>query len=155
MAPGLASGIKAVVHEHDIARITITSPAESFEGVAAYLDMNNIQVRETHFRKKDSDSVFTFILSLKNLYNSDTVIRGLKERFPGNILIEDGLGALSLIGDGLNDNTAALPETLGMLRVENIEVLGVTTTSFRISLLVNNTDLEKGTHLCHRKWIKS
>jgi len=32
-------------------------------------------------------------------------------------------------------------------------VLGITTTSFRISLLVPREQVEKGVQLCHSRWV--
>ncbi|MCP4625676.1 MAG: hypothetical protein GY850_19480 [bacterium] len=71
---------------------------------------------------------------------------------PG-IEFDTDLAALSLIGEGLNRNNLPLIEALDLLIDNGIPVLGITTTSFRISLLVPRSRIKKSVRLCHNRWV--
>ena len=58
-----------------------------------------------------------------------------------------------MIGEGLNRNNLTLLETLDLLAQNKIPVSGITTTSFRISLLVPSQLVEKSVQLCHTRWV--
>ena len=63
------------------------------------------------------------------------------------------MAALSLIGEGLNRNNLTLLETVELLTQNQIPVLGISTTSFRISLLVPRNQIKKSVQLCHTRWV--
>jgi len=60
---------------------------------------------------------------------------------------------VSLIGEGLNRNNQTLLETIDLLKQHDITVSGVTTTSFRISLLVPQDRIDQSVRLCHSRWV--
>ena len=66
--------------------------------------------------------------------------------FAVNLLVQRHpiYSALSLIGEGLNNDSTILTATLELLEQRGVQVTGVTTTSFRISLLVplNRIDMQ-------------
>ena len=70
-----------------------------------------------------------------------------------HITIDTDLAALSLIGEGLNRDNLTLLEVHNMLADNGIPVNGITTTSFRISLLVPRSQIEKCVKLCHDRWV--
>ncbi len=70
------------------------------------------------------------------------------------IYINENLGALSIIGEGFNRNSNILKETLNLLGEKDIEIFGVGTTSFRISVLVERDLLEEAVKVCHQHWIE-
>jgi len=53
----------------------------------------------------------------------------------------------------LNRNNLTLLETIDLLAGSDIPVLGITTTSFRISLLVPRSQIKKSVVLCHTRWV--
>ena len=59
-----------------------------------------------------------------------------------------------MIGEGLNRNNLLLLDALELLDHNAIPVFGVTTTSFRISLLVPREYVEKSVQLCHGRWVE-
>ncbi|MGB5849149.1 MAG: ACT domain-containing protein, partial [Ignavibacteriaceae bacterium] len=71
------------------------------------------------------------------------------------IYINDCLGALSIIGEGFSRNSNVLKDTLNLLGERQIEIFGVGTTSFRISILVERDLLEEAVKICHDYWIKN
>jgi len=56
---------------------------------------------------------------------------------------------------GSNRNNQTLLDTLELLTKNNITVHSVTTTSFRISLLVPREHVDQSVQLCHDRWVTS
>ena len=77
----------------------------------------------------------------------------LQNKLRHEIYINENLGTLSVIGEGFNRNSNVLKETLNLLGQKNIEIFGVGTTSFRISILVERDMLEQAVKVCHDYWI--
>ncbi|MBW1891940.1 MAG: hypothetical protein JRI93_15775 [Deltaproteobacteria bacterium] len=46
-----------------------------------------------------------------------------------------------------------LLETIGFLSSHQVPVLGITTTSYRISLLVPRAFIDKSVELCYSQWV--
>jgi aspartokinase len=94
------------------------------------------------------------VVSLKNIYGWESLKEELEKRFRDNIHFELGLGAVSLIGDGINEDNFVLSETISLMQNENIEIHGVTTTSFRISFLLSLSNVDNSVRLAHERWKK-
>lgn len=154
--PGTVSGVKAVVHEEDVVRVRLTGGYKQFQALLAFFKEKHIQMKELSYLgaiSHQSGEQVSFVLQVKNIYGWDAVRAELEHQFAETIFFENELGALSLIGDGLNEDNHVLSETLHLLEEHHIPVTGITTTSFRISLLVAKTALRQGVILCHTKWI--
>ncbi|MCH7827244.1 MAG: hypothetical protein IIC75_04605 [Bacteroidetes bacterium] len=70
------------------------------------------------------------------------------------ILIINDYSTLPLIGDGVNKSNFVLIETINLLKENTIKIYGISTTSYRISVLIDKIMLEKSVNLCHKKWIE-
>jgi aspartate kinase len=154
--PGTVSGVKAVVHENDVVRVRLTGGYHQFKTLLSFFRENHIQMKELSYLGAiplQPGEQVSFVLQVKNIYGWDALRSELEKQFAQAIHFEDALGALSLIGDGLNEDNHVLSETLHLLEENNIPVTGITTTSFRISLLIPRTALQQGVSLCHGKWI--
>jgi aspartokinase len=93
------------------------------------------------------------VVSTQNIYGWDQIKAALKNKIGARIDFDTDLAALSLIGEGLNRNNLPLLDALDLLARNAIPVFGITTTSFRISLLVPREQVEKGVQLCHTRWV--
>jgi aspartokinase len=74
--------------------------------------------------------------------------------FPQFIELEEKLSAISLIGEGLTNNVDILGETISYFEQNQIKIYGITTTSFRISLLIERERINEAVKLCHKKWLE-
>ncbi len=156
LAPGQLKGVKAVVHENDIVRIKMQIEQEQFSLLLNRLKELSVQMKELSCSSSDECKGYnqlSFILSTKNIFSWDSLKTELVSIFSDKIRIEEGLGAVSLIGDGINDDNMVLHETLQLLESNSIVVRGITTTSFRISLLVPKDSVVQCVELCHKQWI--
>ncbi len=153
------TGVQAVVSEKDITQVRIHGEKafNHFEWALGYLEDENVAVKELHaadIQPDSSQSKTSFIVSQKNIYNWEQIKEKLTEKIGDAIVFDTHLSALSLIGEGLNKSNDILYETIELLKAEEVRVVGITTTSFRISLLVAKEDIEKCVQICHDKWVQ-
>ncbi len=148
------SDVLAVVYEKDVCRIFLHE-TDKVEWLLNYLNENQIPVKEFHQSGLAGDKGYkcSFIISTNNLYNWDKIKETLEENMRDGIYINESLGALSIIGEGFSRNNSILIKTLEILKQNSIEIYGVNTTSFRISILVERELLEFGVKVCHDFWI--
>ncbi len=150
------SDVLSVVYEKDVSRIFLHETGK-VEWLLNYLNENQIPVKEFHQSGIAGDKGYkcSFIISTNNLYNWDKIKETLEDHIREGIYINESLGALSIIGEGFNRNNSILIKTLEILKQNSIEIYGVNTTSFRISILVERELLEFSVKICHDFWISN
>ena len=158
LAPGRVAGVQAVVSELEITRVRISGDQAlaEFNTAMAFLEQEQVPVKEVHAAHVEDDSGpsrVSFVVSSPNVYGWEEIRNKLTRQLGEAVRFDTHLGALSLIGEGLNRTNATLIEALTLLGDHDIAVAGVTTTSFRISLLVPREAIEEGVRLCHDHWI--
>ena len=160
MSPGKLLGVQAVVREERIERIRISGPDVSrrFGEVVSYLESEQVSVKEvsvTHAAENDHLSKASFVVPAGQIYGWKEIKSGLNKKCGSYLAFDTELAAISLIGEGLNRNSQTLLKTLALLAENKITTHGITTTSFRISLLVPRENVDQSVQLCHDHWISS
>ena len=156
--PGTIVGVQAVVSEKQVERIRLRGADVhvSFKQAVEFLESEQVPIKEVNVVEITTDgkqSTACFVVSTNNVYGWEHVKSLLQKKLGENIEFDADLAALSLIGEGLNRNNLTLLETIGLLADNQISLLGITTTSFRISLLVPRDWIEKSVELCHAHWV--
>lgn len=159
MPPEAITGIQAVVSEEFITRVRFTGPGsqKDFYLAVQWLEERQVQIKEVKLSQIATDggsSHAGFIISSADVYGWSDLQSELAEYIGNGIAFENDLSALSLIGEGLNRNNRVLTATMDLLRENDIPVSGITTTSFRLSLLIPRQHIKEGIKLCHHKWIE-
>jgi aspartate kinase len=95
----------------------------------------------------------SLVLSLENLHDFPALRRDLASRFPG-VTVREGLAAVSAIGAGINSRFANVRECLRLLGRDHQHVLGLTTSRFRVSLLLEAAGVEAAARLLHRELVE-
>lgn len=148
----------AVVHETEIARVIIKLKNNLLDKteVFSFIKELNISVKELNFIQDDKSELtkISFIISTKNIHNWIEVEKKLLQKFSSSISIEKSFAAVSLIGEGFSRDNRIVFETVELLSKNQIQYFGLTTTSFRLSILVNKTDLTSTISLLHKFWIE-
>ena len=93
------------------------------------------------------------MISKKNVHSWDKTEDELKKIYKDNISIDESLGAVSLIGEGFSRDNTIISGTLNILLQNKIEYYGLTTTSFRLSVLIRKELIESAVTLLHSYWI--
>ena len=158
LSPGAIIGVQAVVREERVERIRLTGSdvLKRFNQVLSYLESEQVPVKEvnvTQIADADDHSKASFVVSTGHIYGWEQIKEGIKEKVGFDIIFDNDLAAVSLIGEGLNRNNKTLLGTIDLLKQNDINVSGITTTSFRISLLVPQDRIDQSVQLCHARWV--
>jgi aspartate kinase len=89
------------------------------------------------------------VLSLENLHDFAALRAALDARFGGRVALREGVGAVSAIGAGVNAGLANLRRALGEIDALGAELLGLSTSSFRISLLLDARHVPEAVRRLH------
>ena len=158
LSPGTILGVQAVVKEERIERIRLSGSdvLQRFNQVLSYLESEQVPVKEvnvTQIADAGDHSKASFVVSTGHIYGWEQIKEGMKEKVGPDIFFDNDLAAVSLIGEGLNRNNQTLLGTIDLLKQHDITVSGITTTSFRISLLVPQDIIDQSVQLCHARWV--
>jgi aspartate kinase len=158
LSPGTIIGVQAVVSEKQVERIRLqgNGAGTRFKQAAEHFESEQVPIKEVNVAETASggeQSRASFVISTQNIYGWQQIKTALINKIGPGIEFDTDLAALSLIGEGLNRNNLALLAALDLLADNEIPVLGITTTSFRISLLVPRSRIEKSVQLCHNHWV--
>lgn len=158
LSPGTIIGVQTVVSEKQVERIRLrgADARALFKQAVEYLESEQVPIKEvnvTEITAVADQSKASFVVSTQNIFGWEQIKAALINKIGAGIDFDTDLAALSLIGEGLNRNNLTLLEVFDLLAHNGIPVLGITTTSFRISLLVPRNQIEKSTQLCHSRWV--
>jgi aspartate kinase len=95
----------------------------------------------------------SLVLSLENLHDFPTLRRDLAAAFAGRVQLRDGLGAVSAIGAGINATFHNVRRAFAVLSGQGAAVLGLSTSSFRISLLVEEAAVLEAVRGLHAEMV--
>lgn len=158
LSPGTIIGVQAVVSEKKVERIRLQgiNARTRFKQAVEFLETEQVPIKEVNVAETGSvrqQSKASFVVSTQNIYGWKQIKAALISKTGKGIDFDTDLAALSLIGEGLNRNNLTLLKALGLMSENGIPVSGITTTSFRISLLVPRNRIEKSVQLCHNRWV--
>jgi aspartate kinase len=158
IAPGRVVGVQAVVSEKEITRLHIKGETAltDFSWASDFLEQEQVPIKEVHVTEVLDDpnpSRASFIVSSPNIYGWTEIKAKLERHLGDAVQFDTHLSALSLIGEGLNRDNATLLDAISLLQQHNIPIAGVTTTSFRISLLVPREKIDESVRICHGRWV--
>jgi len=138
-----------------LARCRDEGHADVIVQLVDFLAAANVKVKQISF--SDFGGGVTsgnFIIPEKENYHIDSVISHLEASFPGILHVSRQLGAVSLIGAGINDRYDFLLECLRLLRAEGLGPASLHTTSFRISALVPRRRVRETVGLLYEKFLR-
>ena len=96
----------------------------------------------------------TLVISRENLHNEDRLRRQLDAAFGSEVRLVDGLGALSVIGAGINATYVNVRRGSTCLNSHGIASHGLSTSSFRTTWLVERTVLDRAVRLLHAVFLE-
>jgi aspartate kinase len=93
-------------------------------------------------------------VSRENLHNEDRLRRALADRLAGTVRMVDGLGAVSIIGAGINATYANVRRGSARLEEDGISWSALSTSSFRATWLVDREELDPAVRALHAAFIE-
>ena len=95
----------------------------------------------------------SLVLPLENLPDFAGLRREVSARFGGRVQLREGIGAVSAIGAGINASFANLRRAYAAVAATGAVPLAVSTSGFRVSLLLEETALEEAVRALHRELV--
>ena len=160
-APRQPGSVAAVVSERDLLYLSATGAAGLAERVLALLDRCHAVGKQLQFHSpSDAPHHLALVLSRENLHGESDLSRAVEDynlsaHPPEHISVDNGLGAVSAIGAGINASYRNLLAGSACLRAAGIVARAVATSSFRITWLVERTRLDDAVRRLHALYIES
>ena len=155
-APRMPGTVAGVASERDILVLQATG-----DGIrlVELLDECGVSGKQLHVAALDAGpgapaAATTVVVSRENLHNEDRLRRDLSAVFASAAQIVDGLGALSVVGAGINATYACVRRGSACLHKQGIAWYGLSTSSFRTTWLVQRTELDAAVRLLHAVFIE-
>jgi len=139
-SPGTVAGVAS---ERDILVLEATAPPDD---VLALLDEHQVAGKQLHVVSGDR---LALVVSRENLHEEARLREALTARFAGRLQIADDLGALSVVGTGINASFENVRRGSAALAAAGIMVRGVATSSFRITWTIPRGRLDEAVRLLH------
>lgn len=143
-SPGTVAGVAS---ERDILVLEATAPVED---VLALLDEHHVAGKQLHVAGGDR---LALVVSRENLHDEARLREALTARFGTRLHLVDHLGALSVVGTGINASFENVRRGSAALAAAGIEVRGIATSSFRITWTVSRDHLDEAVRLLHRTFV--
>jgi aspartate kinase len=143
--PGTVSGVAS---ERDV---LVLQAAGDAARILEVLDARGVAGKQFHAASFGTagDGV-TLVISRENLHDEERLRRDLGDR----ARLIDGLGAVSVVGAGINATYKNLRKGTDCLSREGILPRGVATSSFRITWLVPGEDIDRAVRSLHQLFIE-
>ncbi len=135
-APGRVVGVAS---ETGLVVVTTTAgPRSTLLALLDRLDACQVGGKQLLFQEwpKIGGSA-SLVLDMENLHEYAALRRELTEALGDRVQFQEGVGAVSCIGAGINSTFTNLRRALGVLVDDGVSVLATSTSSFRISFLVD------------------
>ncbi len=142
-APGRVAGVAS---ETGLVRVSPAGERDALVRVLEVLERHQAGGKQVVFDAAGGAGSASLLLSLENLH-AFAALRA--ELVRAGARIDEGLGAVSAIGAGINASHAHLLRTLALLEGAACPVLGVATSSFRISVLVPQAQVQDAVRALH------
>jgi len=151
-APGRVAGIAS---EKGLVVLTTRAGLEDgLKRMAEILDKRQVGGKQLHFQEGTGQGgSATIVLSLENIHAFAQLRQELSQAFGKDLLLREGVGAISAIGAGINATFTNLRKFLATVSALGVPLLGLSTSSFRISALLEETHVEEAVRRLHAELV--
>jgi aspartate kinase len=145
--PRQPATVVGVASERDVLILEATGPAD---GLLALLDSHGVSGKQLH----QTGDRLTLVISRENLHDEPRVREALAGQSGNRVRVVDNLGALSVVGTGINASFSNLRRGSEALTADGILPQGVATSSFRITWMVDRARLTDAVRILHAAFIE-
>ena len=151
-APRLPGTVAGVASERDLLVLQATG---DWTRVVSVLDECGVSGKQLHVATVGGTADGTMlIISRENLHNEDRLRRALAAAFGDQARLIDGLGAVSIVGTGINATYQNVRRGVTCLQENGIQSFGLATSSFRATWLIERDQLDHAVRLLHALFIE-
>ncbi len=147
--PREVSGVRAVVSESKIAWVRTEKFA--LEAVLGAASESELPMKEVH----GTDDRLAFVVPLGRVPDWARGRAALEKLSGGELRIDETLGAVALVGDGITRDVRVLQRATAVWRRLGLNVRSLVTTAFRISVLVDRGSVEPLTRALHAEFVEA
>jgi aspartate kinase len=151
--PRMPGTVVGVASERDTLMLemvrTQTTGEQPAQELLALLDQHSVSGKQLH----QSADRLTMIISRENLHEEARVRQALENRFGAAVRIADDLGAVSVVGAGINASFDNLRRGSAALEAAHIAIRGVATSSFRITWTIPRDRVDDAVGTLHALFI--
>ena len=123
--------------------------------IVNFLRERNLKIKQMSLHQgEDGRLTGDFIIPEKENYHLKAVIPALEKAFAGSLAVSREIGAVSLIGAGINDRFDFLEGCLDLLRARRLGPKSLHTSSFRISVLVPRARVAETVGLFYERFLR-
>ena len=157
--PRMPGTVIGVASEQDVLLIDCRpGPADTASGEAgptgpallAVLDEHKVSGKQLHV----AGDRLTLVVSRENLHEETRVRAALASRFGNAVTIADALGAVSVVGAGINASFDSVRRGAAALAAAGIAPRLTATSSFRITWMVDRAKVDEAVRLLHHTFIE-
>lgn len=157
LPPGAPGRVVGVTQERGLALLTAGPCGTAALGeLLEFLDVRGTAGKQLLFDRREGEAVdgeASLVLSFENLHDFPALKRDLLARFGDRVRLREEVGAVSAIGAGINATFANVRAVIEELEAMGVEVLALSTSSFRISVLVEERHLAETVRRLHARLI--
>jgi aspartate kinase len=145
--PGTVAGVAS---EQDVLVLEADAPVAD---LLAALDEHHVAGKQLHMATDPAH--ITLVISRENLHDEDRVQGVFAKRFGGKVRFVSGLGAVSVIGAGINASYANARMGLAALEEAGVKSHGMSTSSFRITWMLPSAGITTAVRALHARFIEA
>ena len=152
-------GVRAVVSEKNVAVVGLIGKAvtDCTLNVLNAVDDTITPIKELRFQCPEDQPSWargSFVVSTATLPDWDRAKEALGQAGGQELEIAEGLAALSLIGLGINRDTNNVRRAIEAMTEIGAPILALSTSRFRISLILREEDLEPAQEYLHKLFVE-
>ncbi|HET7295376.1 MAG TPA: aspartate kinase [Vicinamibacteria bacterium] len=153
--PRAAGRVVGIATEKRLVLATLGAPdSQTLRGLLEALDALETAGKELLYRSPAAPHA-SLAISLENVHDYPRLRETLGGRFGAGLALREGVGAVSAIGAGINASHRNLRMALETLEELGAPLLGVATSSFRISLLIDGEHVDEAARRLHAALVES
>jgi len=152
-APRLPGMVAGVAHEESVRVLHLAGREKIFDFLAE-LDRRGIPGKQLTSYTQKWQGGLTVVVSKDFISEPERLQEDLKRLFGDDISLSSDLGAVSLIGTGINQRFENLRRAISLLRRLGIDPAGLHTSSFRISFLLPSEKVAEAVRELHREFVE-
>jgi aspartate kinase len=150
-APGRVVGIAS---ETGLVTVTARAGQDGLSRLVELLDKRQVGGKQLYFEQgPGGDGSATVVLSLENLHAFAELRLDLTQTFAKEFALREGVGAVSAIGAGINATFTNLRRFLATLAGMGAPLFGLSTSSFRITALVEERHVQEAVRRLHAELV--
>lgn len=151
IAPRMPGSVAGVASEKEVVMIQ----SRDTKGLLALLNDFAVPGKQLHVIASGSEQDGLSVVVSKENLHQETSLRKTLDTIGSPVHWNDSIGAVSIVGAGINTSHQKVLRGSAALEAVNISVLGIATSSFRTTWLIDRSKIDEAMRLLHQFFIES